>query len=80
MTPPMETVMLTTLSILSLDQGKIAPRYDLGPKSPDEAAEALVLAGVPAPASWPISQVARTISNRLFVRITTRNGGTVSHA
>jgi len=32
--------MVTTLSILSLDQGKIAPHYDIEPMSPEETAEA----------------------------------------
>ena len=34
--------MLTTLSIVSLDQGKIAPRYDVEPKSTEEMTEAAV--------------------------------------
>ena len=73
-----ENNMLTTLCILSLDQGKIAPRYDIEPMSMEEAAEAGV--GTMQEASWHAGRSTSEIWKGLLVRIATRIGGSLSHA
>lgn len=70
--------MLTTLCILSLDQGKIAPRYDIEPKSHEDAAEAV--AGALQTANWHVGRTALAIWRGLLVRTIARIGSALSHA
>ena len=57
--------MVTTLCITSLNQGKIAPRYDLEPKSAEELAEAA--AGTMEQPKWHVIQAAMAIWKRIPV-------------
>ena len=70
--------MVTTLCITSLNQGKIAPRYDLEPKSPEEEAEEAACRMDPVP--WQAGQTAIGIWKALFARFIIGTAGRVSPA
>ena len=70
--------MLTTLSITSLNQGKIAPRFDLEPKSAEEAAEEAACRNELAP--WQAGQTAASFWMVLSARVGLRNAGRRSPA
>jgi len=70
--------MLTTLSIISLDQGKFAPRYDLEPKSAEEAAEDAVCRMELAPRQ--AGQTLLAIWKGLSGRFGRRTAGSLAHA
>jgi len=70
--------MLTTLSITSLSQGNITPRYDLEPKSVEEAAEEAACRMELE--TWHVGQVASAIWKRLSARFGRHTVGHLSHA
>ena len=70
--------MVTTLSLTSMNQGKIAPRYDLEPKSVEAAAEEAACRMELEP--WHVGQTASAIWKVLSARFGLRIAGRLSHA
>ena len=70
--------MLTTLSIVSLDQGKIAPRYDIEPANSEDAAE--VMADAEQSPSWNVDRSVLAIWTSRLVTMVIRLGSAMSHA
>ena len=66
--------MLTTLSITSMNQGKIAPRYDIEPRSVEKAACRMEIA------PWQVRQSALVVRTRLLTWFGRRNIGHQSPA
>jgi hypothetical protein len=73
-----EVIVLTTLCIISLDQGKIAPRYDIEPKSPEEVPE--TAACKMEQPNWQIRQTSLAIWKGISAKFGYRQAGKVSHA
>jgi hypothetical protein len=70
--------MLTTLSIVSLDQGKFAPHYDIEPKWSDELAE-LAASKTETPVGR-FGHLALAIWQKVSARVGHRKPSAVSHA
>jgi len=70
--------MLTTLSIVSLDQGKFAPRYDIEPKPAGES-DILAASKTETPVGR-LGHLALAVWQKVSARVGHRKPSAVSHA